>query len=35
MRGTVTIEDRATFGGTSKIKLMFDPKTFELKQWQV
>jgi outer membrane lipoprotein-sorting protein len=31
----ITIEDKATLGGTSKIKLMFDAKTFELKQWQV
>ena len=29
------IEDKATFGGTSLIKLIFDPKTFELKQWHV
>ena len=32
---TITIEDKATFGGTSRIKLMFDPKTFALRQWQV
>ena len=31
----VTVEDKATFGGTSRIKLIFDPKTFVLKQWQV
>lgn len=31
----ITIEDKATLGGTSKIKLIFDPKSFELKQWQV
>lgn len=31
----VTVEDKATFGGTSRIKLIFDPKTFALKQWQV
>lgn len=32
---TVFIEDKATFGGTSHLKLTFDPKTFKLKQWQV
>jgi outer membrane lipoprotein-sorting protein len=31
----ITIEDKATLGGTSKIKLLFDAKTFDLKQWQV
>jgi outer membrane lipoprotein-sorting protein len=31
----VTVEDKATFGGTSRIKLIFDVKTFTLKQWQV
>ncbi len=32
---TVFIEDKATFGGTSHLRLIFDPKTFKLKQWQV
>nr|WP_253203910.1 outer-membrane lipoprotein carrier protein LolA [Methylosinus sp. KRF6] len=32
---SISIEDKATFGGTSKIKLIFDSKTFDLKQWQV
>ena len=32
---TIEIEDSATFGGTSHIKLLFDPKSFKLKQWQV
>jgi outer membrane lipoprotein-sorting protein len=32
---TVFIEDKATFGGTSHLKLSFDPKSFKLKQWQV
>jgi outer membrane lipoprotein-sorting protein len=32
---TITVEDSATFGGTSKIKLNFDSKTFSLKQWEV
>ncbi len=32
---TISFEDKATFGGTSKIKLIFDTKTFALKQWQV
>jgi outer membrane lipoprotein-sorting protein len=31
----ITIEDKATLGGTSRIKLIFDGKTFQLKQWQV
>lgn len=31
----VSIEDKATFGGTSHIKLIFDPKSFALKQWHV
>lgn len=32
---TIFIEDKATFGGTSHVQLVFDPKTFKLKQWQV
>jgi len=32
---TILVEDRATFGGTSRIKLVFDPARFALKQWQV
>jgi outer membrane lipoprotein-sorting protein len=32
---TIEIEDSTTFGGTSLVKLLFDPKTFKLKQWQV
>jgi outer membrane lipoprotein-sorting protein len=32
---TILIEDKATFGGTSRIKLIFDPRTFALKQWTV
>ena len=31
----ISIEDKATFGGTSLIKLIFDPKTFALTQWHV
>lgn len=31
----ISVEDKATFGGTSRIKLMFDAKSFALKQWQV
>lgn len=31
----VAIEDSATYGGTSKIKLVFDPKSFKLKQWDI
>ncbi len=32
---TLSVEDKATFGGTSYLKLIFDPKTFKLKQWQI
>ena len=32
---TILVEDKATFGGTSQIKLVFDPEKFTLKQWQV
>jgi outer membrane lipoprotein-sorting protein len=32
---TVEVEDKATFGGKSDITLVFDPETFELKQWTV
>jgi outer membrane lipoprotein-sorting protein len=31
----ISIEDSATLGGTSRIKLVFDPQTFVLKQWTV
>jgi outer membrane lipoprotein-sorting protein len=32
---TINVEDTATFGGSSKIKLKFDNKNFSLKQWEV
>ncbi len=32
---TIQIEDKATFGGTAEISLVFDPTTFQLKQWTV
>ncbi len=32
---SILVEDKQVFGGTSQIKLMFDPATFMLKQWQV
>jgi outer membrane lipoprotein-sorting protein len=32
---TIQIEDKATFGGTAEIALVFDPTTFALKQWTV
>lgn len=32
---TIVVEDKATFGGTSRIKLVFDPAKFTLKQWQI
>ena len=31
----ILIEDKATLGGTSRIRLVFDPATFALKQWTV
>lgn len=34
-RLTVNLEDKSTFGGTSKIALMFDPATLALRQWVV
>jgi outer membrane lipoprotein-sorting protein len=32
---SITIEDKATFGGSATITLVFDPTTFALKQWTV
>lgn len=32
---SIDIEDKATFGGTSKIRLTFDVQPFGLKQWTV
>ena len=32
---TVEIEDKATFGGTSDVTLVFDSESFALKQWTV
>ena len=32
---SIFIEDKATLGGTSRIKLIFDPSSFALKQWIV
>jgi outer membrane lipoprotein-sorting protein len=32
---TITLEDSATFGGVSIIKINFDKKNFSLKQWEV
>ena len=32
---TILLEDKATFGGTSRIKLVFDPQSSVLKQWTV
>ncbi len=32
---SVVVEDRATFGGTSQIRLTFDREPFALKQWTV
>ena len=32
---TISIEDKATFGGTSRLTLVFDAQTFVLKQWTV
>jgi outer membrane lipoprotein-sorting protein len=32
---TISLEDTATFGGTSKIRLRFENKNFSLSQWEV
>jgi outer membrane lipoprotein-sorting protein len=32
---TIEIEDKATFGGTAQLALVFDPLLFALKQWTV
>ncbi|MHB2168333.1 outer-membrane lipoprotein carrier protein LolA [Alsobacter sp. R-9] len=32
---SVQIEDRSTFGGTSRIELFFDPRSYALRQWTV
>jgi outer membrane lipoprotein-sorting protein len=32
---TIEIEDKAVFGGTADIALVFDPESFALKQWTV
>ncbi|MBO0733010.1 MAG: outer-membrane lipoprotein carrier protein LolA [Methylocapsa sp.] len=32
---SILVEDKAAFGGTTQIRLIFDPATFALKQWQV
>ena len=32
---SVLVEDKATFGGTSRINLIFDPSTYQLKQWTI
>ena len=32
---TIEIEDKATLGGSADISLVFDPATFQLKQWTV
>ena len=32
---TIEIVDKATFGGKSDISLVFDPESFELRQWTV
>ena len=32
---TISIEDKATFGGTSRLTLVFDAQTYVLKQWTV
>lgn len=31
----ILLDDRTTFGGTSRIRLIFDAQTYELRQWQV
>ena len=31
----ILLDDRTTFGGTSRIRLIFDKDTYELRAWQV
>ena len=31
----ILLDDRTTFGGTSRIRLIFDAQTFQLNRWQV
>ncbi len=31
----ILVDDRTTFGGTSRIRLIFDAQTFQLNRWQV
>jgi outer membrane lipoprotein-sorting protein len=31
----ILLDDHTTFGGTSRIRLIFDAKSYELRQWQV
>ena len=31
----ILLDDRTTFGGTSRIRLIFDAETFQLNRWQV
>ncbi len=32
---SILVEDKATFGGTSRIRLFFDPVSYALKQWSI
>ena len=32
---SVTVEDKTTFGGTSRVTMFFDPRSFALKQWLI
>ena len=32
---SITVDDTATLGGTSRIRLVFDPTSFAIKQWSV
>jgi outer membrane lipoprotein-sorting protein len=32
---SITIEDKATLGGSARIELLFDPTSFLLKQWTI
>ena len=31
----ILLDDRTTFGGTSRIRLIFDAETYHLNRWQV
>ncbi len=35
LQASITVEDKTTFGGTSRITMLFNPETFDLTGWRV